>query len=86
MTQKEGINVNFSKGLGIFNYHYGYPEINEQEKYNGLTGKVVDIQGPQANAGHNFFVPEGKELSFDIDECPYLYVAIKANATFKEDL
>lgn len=70
--------MKFIKGLGIFNNHYGYPEMDYLETYNGPTGKVVDIQGPQAHAGRNFFVPEGKEFSFDIDECPYLHIAIKA--------
>jgi hypothetical protein len=46
--------------------------------YNGPTGKVKDIQGIQAHAGRNYFVPEGKEFSFDIDQCPYLHIAIKA--------
>ncbi len=44
MNKKECINVKFSGGLGIFDYHYGYPEIDDQETYNGPTGKVVDIQ------------------------------------------
>jgi hypothetical protein len=78
MQHKESITVRFSKGLGIFDDHYGYPLIDDQEKYNGPTGKVVDIQGPQAHAGRNFFVPEGKEFSIDIDEFPYLHIAIKA--------
>ncbi len=78
INQKGSINIKFSDGLGIFDNHYGYPEIDEQETYNGPTGKVADIQGPQAHAGRNFFVPEGKEFSFDIDECPYLHIAIKA--------
>ena len=78
VNQKECINVKFSEGLGIFDDHYGYPVIDEGEKYNGPTGKVVDIQGPQAHAGRNSFVPEGKEFSIDIDESPYLHIAIKA--------
>ena len=78
MNQKKFIDVNFSKGLDIFDNHYGYPLIDNQEQHNGPTGKVVDIQGPQAHAGRNFFVPEGKEFSVDIDEAPYLHVAIKA--------
>ncbi len=45
MSQKECINVKFSEGLGIFDDHYGYPVIDEQKKFNGPTGKVVDIQG-----------------------------------------
>jgi hypothetical protein len=43
-----------------------------------LTDKIVDIKGIQAHACRNFFVPEGKEFSFDIDECPNLHMAIKA--------
>jgi hypothetical protein len=78
MHKEECIRVKFSEGLGIFDQHYGYPEIDEQEIYDGPTGKVIDIQGIQAHAGCNFFVPEGKEFSFDIDECPYLYIEIKA--------
>ena len=78
VNQKKCINVNFSEGLGIFDDHYGYPLIDDQEQHNGPTGKVVDIQGPQAHAGRNYFVPEGKEFSIDIDESPYLYIAIKA--------
>lgn len=39
MYQKNCINVKFSEGLGIFDNHYGYPEID-----NGLTGKVFDIK------------------------------------------
>lgn len=72
MNQKECINVKFSEGLGIFDDHYGYPMIDEQEKYNGPTGKVVDIQGIQAHAGRDFFVPEGKEVRFDIDNWSFL--------------
>ncbi len=51
MNQKECINVKFSEGLGIFDDHYGYPVVDDQEKYNGHTGKVVDIQGIQAMRG-----------------------------------
>ena len=78
MHQEECIRVKFSEGLGIFDQHYGSPQIDEQEIYDGPTGKVIDIQGIQAHAGRNFFVPEGKEFSFDIDECPYLHIEIKA--------
>ncbi len=77
-NQTECISIKFSEGLGIFDNYYGYPEIDDRENYNGPTGKVVDIQGPQAHAGQNYFVPEEKELGFDIDECPTLHVAIKA--------
>lgn len=82
-NQKQCININFSEGLGIFDTHYRYPEIDNQEINNGPTGKVKDIQGIQAHAGHDFFVPEGKELSLDIDECPYLHIAIKAGKDTK---
>lgn len=81
MTQKESISVNFSEGLGIFDDHYGYPVIDKDEKYNGPTGKVADIKGIQAHAGYYLIPPDGKkgkEFSFDIDECPYLHIAIKA--------
>ncbi len=78
MNQKECINVKFSEGLGIFNDHYRYPLIDDQETHNGPAGKVADIQGIKAHAGRNFFVPEGKEFSFDIDGCPYLHIGIKA--------
>ena len=80
MNQKECIAIKFSEGLGIFDDHSGYPEIDDKEIYNGPTGKVKDIQGIQAHAGRNYFVPEGKEFSFDIDECPYLHIAIKAES------
>jgi hypothetical protein len=78
MQHEECITIRFSEGLGIFGKHYGYPEIDDKELYEGATGKVADIQGIQAHAGRNFFVPEGKEFSFDIDHCPYLHIAIKA--------
>lgn len=29
VNQNECININFSKGLGIFDKHYRYPEIND---------------------------------------------------------
>ncbi|MCD4767193.1 MAG: hypothetical protein K8R34_11845 [Methanosarcinales archaeon] len=29
INQKESININFSNGLGIFDKHYGYPEIDD---------------------------------------------------------
>lgn len=74
----ECISVKFSEGLGIFDNHYGYPEIDDKEIYDGSTGKVVDIQGPQAHAGRDFFVPEGREFKIAIDQCPYLHVVIKA--------
>lgn len=45
MNQKECINVKFSEGPGIFDDHYGYPVVDDQEKHNGPTGKVVDRQG-----------------------------------------
>lgn len=67
MNQKECINIKFSEGPGIFDNHYGYPEIDKQEKYNGPTGKVVNIQWIQAHAGLDFFFSYGKNLSFDID-------------------
>lgn len=70
--------VKFSEGLGIFDQHYGYPQIDNQEIYDGPTGKVIDIQGIQAHAGKHFFVPDGKEFSIDIDQHPYLHIAIKA--------
>ena len=60
MNQKECIAIKFSEGLGIFDDHSGYPEIDDKEIYNGPTGKVKDIQGIQAHAGRNYFVPEGK--------------------------
>ncbi|MCK4539009.1 MAG: hypothetical protein KAV42_09470, partial [Candidatus Krumholzibacteria bacterium] len=78
MQHEECITMRFSEGLGIFDKQYGYPEIDDKEIYDGATGKVTDIQGIQAHAGRNFFVPEGKEFSFDIDQCPYLHIAIKA--------
>jgi hypothetical protein len=78
INQKECIKVNFSESLGVFDRHYFYPQIDSQETHNGPTGKVKDIQGIQAHAGHNFFVPEGIKFSFDIDECPHLHIAIKA--------
>jgi hypothetical protein len=78
MHQKGCFAVKFSEGLGIFDHHYEYPQIDYQEIYDGPTGKVIDIQGIEAHAGQNFFVPEGKEFSFDIDECPYFRIAIKA--------
>ena len=78
MDQKECIAEKFSEGLGIFDDHSGYPEIDDKEIYNGPTGKVIDIQGIQAHAGRNFFVPEGKEFSLDIDQCPHLHITIKA--------
>ena len=70
--------VKFSEGLGIFDQHYGSPQIDEQEIYDGPTGKVIDIQGIQAHAGRNYFVPGGKEFSLNIDQYPYLQIAIKA--------
>ncbi|SNQ59675.1 hypothetical protein [Candidatus Methanoperedens nitratireducens] len=72
-SQKECISVKFSERLGIFDDNCGYSVIDEQEKYNGATGRVRDIQGIQAHAGRDFFFPEGKEFSFDIDEYPYPY-------------
>ena len=78
MQHEECIIVRFSEGLGIFDKHYGYPEIDNKEIYDGATGKVTDLQGIQAYAGRDFFVPEGKEFGFDIDHCPYLHIAIKA--------
>jgi hypothetical protein len=78
MQHEECITMRFSEGLGIFDKHYGYPEIDDKEIYDGATGKVTDLQGIHAHAGRNFFVPEGKEFSFDIDQCPYLHIAIKA--------
>jgi hypothetical protein len=78
MNQKEGIAEKFSEGLGIFDDHSGYPEIDDKEVYNGPTSKVIDIQGIRAHAGRNFFVPEGKEFSLDIDQCPHLHITIKA--------
>ena len=76
-NQKQCINVKFSEGPGIFDNQCGYPVIDEQENHNGPTGKVIDIQGIQAHAGRDFFFPDGKKLGFDIDECPYLHIAIK---------
>jgi hypothetical protein len=77
-NKEEYIIAKFSQGLGEFDQHYGYPQIENQEIYKGVTGKVVDIQGIQAHAGQNFFVPEGKKFSLDINQYPYLHIAIKA--------
>ena len=78
MHKEECIVENFSEGLCIFDQHYGYPQIDGQELYDGPTGKVMDIQGIQAHVCHDFFVPEGKEFSVNMDKCPYLHIAIKA--------
>ena len=78
MIDNKCLIVKFSEGLDIFDNHYDYPKIDINENYNGPTGKVIDIQGIQAYAGHNFFVPEGKRFEIKIDECPYLQIAIKA--------
>ncbi len=78
MQHEECITMRFSEGPGIFDRHYGYPEMDDREICEGATGKVTDIQGIHAHAGRNFFVPEGKEFSFDIDHCPYLHITIKA--------
>jgi len=75
MQHEECITMRFSEGLGIFGKH---SRDRRQGNLDGATGKVMDIQGIQAHAGRNFFVPEGKEFSFDIDHCPYLHIAIKA--------
>ncbi len=45
MYQKNCIGVKFSEGLGIFDDYYGYPEIDNHEKNNGITVKIVNIQG-----------------------------------------
>jgi len=39
INQKEYININFSKSLGIFYKHYGYPEIDH---FNELSSNIVD--------------------------------------------
>ncbi len=78
MQHEECITMRFSEGLGIFDKHYGYPEVDAKEIYDGATGKVTELQGIPTHAGRNFFVPEGKKFSFDIDHCPYLHTAIKA--------
>lgn len=83
MGIKECINVKFSEGMGIFDNQCGYPVIDIKEDHCGQTGKVKDIQGIQAHAGRDFFFPEGKEFSLDIDECPYLHIAIKAEKNTK---
>ena len=84
INQKECININFSDGPGIFNERFWYTEIDDQEICNGLTDKVVDIQGPQAYSGGIYFLPERKELIFNIDESPHLHIAM-AEPTFKEE-
>lgn len=68
MNQKDCIHIKFTEGLGIFDNHYGYPVIDEQEIYNELTGKVVEIQGTQVHDWRNFFVHEGKEVNFESKE------------------
>lgn len=78
MLGENCVSVKFSEGLGIFNNHYGYPEIDKKEQYKGQTGRVIDILGIQAHAGHNFLVPEGKELKIEIDKCQFFHIAIKA--------
>ena len=65
IQHEECIIVRFSEGLGIFDKHYGYPEIDNKEIYDGATGKVTDMHGIQAHAGRNFFVPEGKEFRME---------------------
>jgi len=72
MYQKNCIGVKFNEGLDIFENQCGYPEIDDQEDHSGSTGKVKDIRGIKAHAGRDFFAPEVKEFSFDIDECLYL--------------
>ncbi len=42
----------------IFENQCGYAVIDEEKKYNGPTGKFKDIQGIQAYAGRDFFLPD----------------------------
>ena len=82
INQKKCFNVNFSNGPGIFNDCFEYPVIDEQKKYNRPTGKVVDIQGPQAVQFYS--LSERKVSIFDTNDCPYSHIAF-TNTTFKED-
>jgi hypothetical protein len=69
MTQKDGISVKFSDGMGIFDHHFECPEIDCREKYKGPTGKVKDIQGIQAHAGGNFLIPNKRAIDFYYRYC-----------------
>jgi hypothetical protein len=60
MNQKESSRVNLCEGLSIFDNHYWYLETDDLEKNSEQTGKVKDIQGIQAHAGRDFFVPDGE--------------------------
>ena len=82
INQKKCFNVNFSNGPGIFNDCFEYPKRDEQETNNGPTGKVVDIQGPQAV--RIFPLSKIKVSIFDTDDCPYSHIAF-TKPTFKED-
>lgn len=86
MGIEECIGEKFSENLDILNDPFGYPLIDKEIEYNrSPTCKVVDIQGIQTHTGRIIFVPGCKEFSFDIDKCPNLHVAIKAEPTFKEE-
>ena len=63
-TLIECINIGFSEKVGIFDNHYGYPEIDDKEKHNGPTGKVKDTQGPQAHPWSRFPHPQYKITRF----------------------
>ncbi len=77
MTKKECIRAKFSEGLGIFDNHYGYPEIDYREKYSRPTGKVKDFQSPQAHAGRNFLILNRRTLDFDLNNLHYLIKIIE---------
>ena len=43
MQHEECITMRFSEGLGIFDKHYGYPEIDDKEIYDGATGNTDSL-------------------------------------------
>ena len=53
INQKECININFSKGMGIFDKHYRYPETND-----GGSIRIIQFFSRTGTGEHTFHFNE----------------------------
>ena len=53
INQKEYININFSKGLGIFDKHYRYPEIDDAGSI-----RIIQFYSRTGAGEHTFYFNE----------------------------
>ena len=82
---KQCVIADCADGLGLFDQECkdkegkGYPVIDKQVLYEGKqTCKAIDMCSIQAHAGYYMIGSGGNEFKFEINDCPSLYLTMKA--------